>query len=409
MGRAGTGRGKVGVRRGPRHASPRRAVPKHLPHYLAVRTNRSRRFATPRYAHAPAPVSRGRHDERIRWATTALVAAVVAVVGLIAVTIAPLGLTPGPTPAAAAPADGYVEGYRATTPLTEPTEAVVAPTAFTKTAPQLSSRDRARASALAANRQAERSDTLIVDTAERVATQQVRQETSRTLALSSRSEAASAAARAALTAKIAAEQRAKLAAIRLEERAKAGLQAESSGATTDTAPVTAAAGSAVRTATGTPDQPSPSTATGPTVASSSGAAASPITNGIIGARFGAVGMWSSYHTGVDYRAAYGVPIHAAADGEVVVAANTGDWSGNHVAIRHADGTTTMYAHMSSINARVGEQVGAGQVIGYVGSTGRAFGAHLHFEVYPPGITPGDVYRAINPLPWLAARGVRTVG
>ncbi|MGI8456880.1 MAG: M23 family metallopeptidase [Propionibacteriaceae bacterium] len=346
-----------------------------------------------------APPHGGR-DELIRWATTAAVTVAVAVIGLIAVTVAPLGMAPGPTPAAAA--DGYLEGYRSTSALTEPTE-LAPPPAFSKNAPPRSSRDRARAAALAANRQAERSDTLIADTAERLAADQVQRETNRVVALSSQSKASSRAARAALTAKIAAAQRAKLAAIRVQERAKAGLPDESSGATTDNAPVTAAAGSAVRT----PPGMSPSTVTGPTVASSSGAAASPITNGIIGARFGAVGMWSTYHTGVDYRAAFGTPIHAAADGEIVVAGNTGDWSGNHVAIRHADGTTTMYSHMSSMNARVGEQVGAGQVIGYVGSTGRAFGAHLHFEVYPPGVTPGDVYRAINPLPWLAARGVRT--
>jgi murein DD-endopeptidase MepM/ murein hydrolase activator NlpD len=69
--------------------------------------------------------------------------------------------------------------------------------------------------------------------------------------------------------------------------------------------------------------------------------------------------------------------------------------------------TTMYSHMSSIAASVGATVQAGQIIGYVGQSGRAFGAHLHFELYPVGVKYGDVYKAINPQPWLAANGVRT--
>ena len=63
--------------------------------------------------------------------------------------------------------------------------------------------------------------------------------------------------------------------------------------------------------------------------------------------------------------------------------------------------------MSSMSVRVGQIVQAGQVIGYVGQTGRAFGAHLHFELYPVGVKYGDVYKAINPGPWLTANGVKT--
>ena len=141
--------------------------------------------------------------------------------------------------------------------------------------------------------------------------------------------------------------------------------------------------------------------------SGGGEAVLPVPGGVIGAHFGEYGMWSRYHTGLDFRAAYGTPIRAVKSGVVLYAGNSGNWAGNHVAIKHADGKTTMYSHMSSMSARVGQTVQAGQVIGRVGETGRAFGAHLHFELYPAGVKYGDVYKAINPQPWLAANGVTT--
>jgi murein DD-endopeptidase MepM/ murein hydrolase activator NlpD len=134
---------------------------------------------------------------------------------------------------------------------------------------------------------------------------------------------------------------------------------------------------------------------------------SPVPGAVIGAHFGEYGSWSRYHTGIDFRAAYGTPIRAVKSGVVLYAGNSGDWAGNHVAIKHADGKTTMSSHMSSMGVRAGQTVQAGQVIGRVGETGRAFGAHLHFELYPAGVKYGGVYKAINPQPWLKANGVTT--
>ena len=86
---------------------------------------------------------------------------------------------------------------------------------------------------------------------------------------------------------------------------------------------------------------------------------------------------------VDLGAARGTPIHAAADGTVIVARNNGGWNGgygNYVVITHDNGSQTLYGHMKNVIASSGQSVSAGQVIGYEGSTGMSTGAHLHFEV-----------------------------
>ena len=142
-----------------------------------------------------------------------------------------------------------------------------------------------------------------------------------------------------------------------------------------------------------------------TIVPAGGGSASPVPGAVIGAHFGQYGSWSRYHTGLDFRASYGTPIKAVADGVVVYAGNSGDWAGNHIAVRHAGGLTSMSSHMSSMAVSAGQSVKAGQTIGYVGSTGRSFGPHLHFELYPGGVRYGDVYRAVNPVPWLRTIGV----
>lgn len=91
----------------------------------------------------------------------------------------------------------------------------------------------------------------------------------------------------------------------------------------------------------------------------------------------------SYHSGTDIAVPEGTPILAAADGTVTVANALDSWGGSygyHVKLDHGGGLTTLYAHCSSICVTVGQQVTAGQVIAYVGHTGRATGPHLHFEV-----------------------------
>ncbi len=88
------------------------------------------------------------------------------------------------------------------------------------------------------------------------------------------------------------------------------------------------------------------------------------------------------HNGVDFGASIGTPIRAAAAGEVIVSRASG-WNGGYgtyVVIRHPNGTQTLYAHNSSNAVGVGAYVSQGEVIGYVGNSGRSTGAHLHFEV-----------------------------
>ncbi|PTQ10725.1 hypothetical protein CLG96_09955 [Sphingomonas oleivorans] len=101
--------------------------------------------------------------------------------------------------------------------------------------------------------------------------------------------------------------------------------------------------------------------------------------------------YSRFHKGQDYGAPTGAPIVAATDGVVAFAGWHGG-HGNFVKLTHAGGLATAYGHMSRIAARAGQRVSAGQVIGYVGSTGLSTGPHLHYEVYKNGvaINPGTI-------------------
>lgn len=92
------------------------------------------------------------------------------------------------------------------------------------------------------------------------------------------------------------------------------------------------------------------------------------------------------HKGVDYAAPRGTPIRATGDGKIVHRARKGGY-GKVVIIRHGNRYQTLYAHMSNYNrkARLGKRVKQGQIIGYVGSTGRATGPHLHYEFRVYGV------------------------
>lgn len=98
------------------------------------------------------------------------------------------------------------------------------------------------------------------------------------------------------------------------------------------------------------------------------------------------------HTGVDLAAPTGTPIYATADG-VVSRADRFSSYGLYIALQHGADLETRYAHMSRLAVAAGQRVSKGDIIGYVGSTGRSTGPHLHYEVRMDGV-------AVNPIPYM---------
>nr|WP_315222358.1 M23 family metallopeptidase [uncultured Flavobacterium sp.] len=96
------------------------------------------------------------------------------------------------------------------------------------------------------------------------------------------------------------------------------------------------------------------------------------------------------HNGMDFAAKTGAPIYATGDGVIARADNSASGYGNHIVIRHGFGYESLYAHLSKYNCRAGQHVKRGDVIGYVGSTGRSEGPHCHYEVHKDG-------KVVNPL------------
>lgn len=108
----------------------------------------------------------------------------------------------------------------------------------------------------------------------------------------------------------------------------------------------------------------------------------------VGDRFGPRG--DGFHAGIDLLAPRGTPVMAAGPGTVTWAGRRAGGWGRLVVVRHPDGVRTLYAHLASIDVRVGDEVSGGAILGRVGSSGDATGPHLHFEVRVRGA-------AIDPL------------
>jgi murein DD-endopeptidase MepM/ murein hydrolase activator NlpD len=108
------------------------------------------------------------------------------------------------------------------------------------------------------------------------------------------------------------------------------------------------------------------------------------------ARFGASGLWSSIHTGLDFAAPSGTPIYAIASGVITDAGYDGAY-GNKTVETLPDGTEIWYCHQSTIGVSVGDKVIQSDQIGTIGSTGHVTGPHVHIEVRPGGGDPVDPY------------------
>lgn len=116
------------------------------------------------------------------------------------------------------------------------------------------------------------------------------------------------------------------------------------------------------------------------------------TSGVFGSRRTYNGQERSWHKGHDFAAKTGTPIQAPADGTVRLARRT-FMSGNLIMLDHGGGVTTVYAHLSEMGVKVGDEVKEGDVIGKVGTTGRSSGPHLHWGAYWQNV-------AIDPILWV---------
>jgi murein DD-endopeptidase MepM/ murein hydrolase activator NlpD len=103
------------------------------------------------------------------------------------------------------------------------------------------------------------------------------------------------------------------------------------------------------------------------------------------------------HMGLDFAAPTGTPIYATSDGIIKFSGFSTNGYGNHVIISHGFGYETLYGHMVRVSATQGQQVKRGQVIGYVGSTGKSTGPHLHYEVHKSGVQVDPINFFYNDL------------
>jgi murein DD-endopeptidase MepM/ murein hydrolase activator NlpD len=116
-----------------------------------------------------------------------------------------------------------------------------------------------------------------------------------------------------------------------------------------------------------------------------------------GSRIDPVYKVSKFHAGLDFAAPIGTPIYATADGRIKSASHEESGYGNHVVINHGYGYESVYGHMVRIKVHSGRSVKRGEVIGWVGSTGKSTGPHCHYEVHKNGNPVDPVYFFYNDL------------
>jgi murein DD-endopeptidase MepM/ murein hydrolase activator NlpD len=116
-----------------------------------------------------------------------------------------------------------------------------------------------------------------------------------------------------------------------------------------------------------------------------------------GYRIDPVYKTTKFHAGLDFAAPQGTPIYATANGTVETAGNSGNGYGNHVVIGHGYGYQTLYGHMFRVKVRPGQKVKRGEIIGWVGSTGKSTGPHCHYEVHRNGEPVDPVYYFYNDI------------
>jgi murein DD-endopeptidase MepM/ murein hydrolase activator NlpD len=116
-----------------------------------------------------------------------------------------------------------------------------------------------------------------------------------------------------------------------------------------------------------------------------------------GYRIDPVYKTTKFHAGLDFSAPQGTPIYATADGTVTTSGNSGNGYGNHVIINHGYGYETLYGHMVRVKSGNGQSVKRGEVIGWVGSTGKSTGPHCHYEVHKNGEKINPIYFFFNDL------------
>jgi len=106
---------------------------------------------------------------------------------------------------------------------------------------------------------------------------------------------------------------------------------------------------------------------------------------------------TKFHAGMDFSAPTGTPIYATGNGTILRADNDAGGYGLHVRINHGYGYVTLYAHMSKMAVRPGQKVKRGDLIGYVGNTGKSVGPHLHYEVHKNSIPINPINFYFNDL------------